>query len=179
MQAAGGRSRSSRMVLAHPNANQHDNITMSPVYVNPAQGQRSELAGSRQELLSSHFGFAHPNPNEKEPVTDDPEHVVPGDASGVSAAGGRSRSSRMVLAHPNANQHDNITMSPVYVNPAQGQRSELAGSRQELLSSHFGLAHPGSEDMELVNTATLETVGHVASVQGYEPRPTSLTDRPF
>ena len=99
--------------------------------------------------------------------------------NGMQAAGGRSRSSRMVLAHPNANQHDNITMSPVYVNPAQGQRSELAGSRQELLSSHFGFAHPGSEDMELVDTATLETVGHVASVPAYEPRPTSLTDRPF
>ena len=76
---------------------------------------------------------------------------MPGDATGVAAAGGRSRSSRMVLAHPNSNQHDNITLSPVYVDPQQGRRSELAGSRQELLSSHWGLPHPGSEDMELVD----------------------------
>ena len=54
--------------------------------------------------------------------------MVPGDASGVPAAGGRSRSSRMVLAHPNAGQHDNITLSPVYTDPRVGQRSALAGS---------------------------------------------------
>merc|ERR1712196_4333 len=117
----------------------------------PSAGNRSALAGSRQELLSSHFGFAHPHPEEKEPIPDDPEHVIPGDASGVPAAGGRSRSSRMVLAHPNAGQHDNVTMGPQYVDPSAGHRSALAGSRQELLSSHWGIAHPGSEDLELVD----------------------------
>merc|ERR1712072_160361 len=136
------------MVLSHPNAGQHDNITLSPVYVDPAVGQRSALAGSRQELLSSHFGFAHPNPQEKEPVPEDPEHVVPGDGSGIPAAGGRSRSSRMVLSHPNAGQHDNVTMSPVYVDPAGCQRSQLAGSRQELLSSHWGIQHPNPHEKE-------------------------------
>merc|ERR1712072_768857 len=101
---------------------------MSPVYVNPSAGNRSALAGSRQELLSSHFGFSHPNPEEREPIPDDPETVIPADNSGIPAAGGRSRSSRMVLSHPNAGQHDNITMSPVYVNPSAGNRSALAGS---------------------------------------------------
>merc|ERR1711904_455889 len=108
MSAAGGRSRSSRMVLAHPNENQHDNVAMSPVYVDPRGAQRSDLAGSRQELLSSHWGMSHPHPEERECIPEDPEHVVPGDTSGMSAAGGRSRSSRMVLSHPNANQHDNV-----------------------------------------------------------------------
>jgi len=170
MDAAGGRSRSSRMVLAHPNAGQHDNITLSPGYTDPRVGQRSELAGSRQELLSSHWGLPHPHPEEKEPICEDPEHVVPGDASGVPAAGGRSRSSRMVLAHPNAGQHDNITLPPGYTDPRVGQRSELAGSRQELLSSHWGIPHPGSEDMELVDQHQA-TVGHVASVP-FNSRPT-------
>merc|ERR1712195_241273 len=86
--AAGGRSRSSRMMLAHPNAGQHDNITLAPTYVDPRGAQRPELAGSRQELLSSHFGLAHPHPEEREPICEDPEHVVPGDTSGVAAAGG-------------------------------------------------------------------------------------------
>merc|ERR1711907_657131 len=73
---AGERSRSSRMVLAHPNANAHDPVAQSPARILPEGGHRADPAGSRQELLSSHWGMEHPHAHRQEQVAENPTRIT-------------------------------------------------------------------------------------------------------
>ena len=73
--AAGERSRSSRMVLAHPNSQAHDAVTVAPGRSMPTGGQRADPAGSRQELLSSHWGMEHPHAQRQDPVAENPTRI--------------------------------------------------------------------------------------------------------
>merc|ERR1719353_2774174 len=148
---AGERSRSSRMVLAHPNANAHDAVAMSPARILPDGGHRADPAGSRQELLSSHWGMEHPHAHMQEQISENPTRLQPQQEQGNVPAGERSRSSRMVLAHPNANAHDAVAMSPARILPDGGHRADPAGSRQELLSSHWGMEHPHPHMQEQIS----------------------------
>merc|ERR1711998_722007 len=90
-----------RMVLSHPNAESHDAVTISPARTIPYGGQKANPAGSRQELMSSHWGMEHPHADKQDPVTENPTRLNPGNEQQFIPAGERSRSSRMVLSHPN------------------------------------------------------------------------------